>query len=281
MLRQTLVYYICTYHNKHHCLWLKSLWAFAVHPKKSLERFLTPILFLFLLCLTTPGLANPWRELAAGIEYTDLGATLFAPWAHVHVFRIDLKNNQLNLVMASDLSQPHASADEFAHHSKALITVNGGFFDHNYRPLGLRISNHNQHNQLKRISWWGVFYIKNQKPHISSHHQFKSNQHIDFALQSGPRLLIDGLIPSLKAGRAERSALGIAPDGRVILLVTDNAPMTTTALAKLMRFPPLNCKEALNLDGGSSSQLYAHINSFNINVHGFSNVSDAIIVKPR
>ena len=263
MLRQPIAYYI------------------SARPTKPLKQLLLPILFLFLLFSTTPGTADTWRELAPGVEYTDLGTTLLAPWAHVHVFRIDLKNNQLDMVMANDLSQPHASADEFAHYSKALITVNGGFFDHNYRPLGLRISNHNQHNRLKRISWWGIFYIKNQKAHISSLHQFKTSQHIDFALQSGPRLLIDGHIPSLKAGRAERSALGIASDGRIILLVTDNAPMTTTTLAELMLFSPLHCKEALNLDGGSSSQLYARINSFNINVHGFSNVSDAIIVKPR
>ena len=74
--------------------------------------------------------------------------------------------------------------------------------------------------------------------------------------------------------------MGISPDGRVIILVTENAPMTTTALAELFRSPPLNCKEALNLDGGSSSQLYADIGSLQLNVHGFSNVSDAIVVKP-
>jgi exopolysaccharide biosynthesis protein len=55
--------------------------------------------------------------------------------------------------------------------------------------------------------------------------------------------------------------------------------MTTKTLAKMMRSPPLSCTDAINLDGGSSSQLFAHINSFHLNVHGFSNVSDAIIVK--
>jgi uncharacterized protein YigE (DUF2233 family) len=238
-------------------------------------------LLLFLLFSTTAAIANNWRELTPGIEYIDLGANLLTPWSHVHVFRIDLKKNQLDLVMANFLSQPHASADEFAHFSKALLTINGGFFDHDHHPLGLRISNQQQYNPLKRISWWGVFFIKNKKARISGPHQFTDNQPVDFAVQSGPRLLINGHIPALKPGRAERSALGISPDGRVIILVTDNTPMTTTALAELMKFPPLNCKNALNLDGGSSSQLHANIDSFQLNVHGFSNVSDAIVVKPR
>ena len=51
--------------------------------------------------------------------------------------------------------------------------------------------------------------------------------------------------------------------------------MTTRELAKMLKAPPLSCIDAINLDGGSSSQLFAHINSFRLNVHGFSNISDA------
>ena len=240
------------------------------------------VVLLFLLFSPTSVMAENWRKLTPGIEYLDLGANLLSPWSHVHVFRIDLKHNRLDLVMANFLSQPHASADEFAQYSKALLTINGGFFDQNHHPLGLRIGNQQQYSPLKHISWWGIFYIKDQKPYISGLPQFKDNhQSIDFAVQSGPRLLINGHIPTLKPGRAERSALGISSDGRIIILVTDNTPITTTALAELMQFPPLNCKNALNLDGGSSSQLHADIDSFQLNVHGFSNVSDAIVVKPR
>ena len=242
---------------------------------------LTPAVFLFLLFSTLPALAENWLKSAPGIEYMDLGTNLLTPWSHIHVFRIDLEDNQLELVMANALSQPHASTEEFAHHSKALLAINGGFFDRDYHPLGLRISNQHQHSPLKRISWWGVFYTKNQKPYLSSVRQYDNSQQADFAVQSGPRLLINGRIPSLKIGRAERSALGISADGHVIILVTENNPLTTTALAELMRSPPLNCKDALNLDGGNSSQLYAQMDSFNLNVHGFSNVSDAIIVRPR
>lgn len=226
-------------------------------------------------------MASHWRAIAPGIDYIDQDLHALSPWSHVHVFRVDLKTNQLDLMLANAFSQTHASISQFAHHSKALITINGGFFDHNYHPLGLRISQQQQYSPLKRISWWGVFYIKDQKPHLSNLLHYAHDPNIDFAIQSGPRLIINGRIPLLKTGLAERSALGITHDGRIILLVTENSPMTTSQLAKLMKSHPLDCYQALNLDGGSSSQLYAHLHAFNLNVHGFAKVSDAIMVRPR
>ena len=258
MLRQTIAYY--------------------TKPFKSALKLALPV---FLLFCTSSTIAHNWRELAPGVEYIDLSEKLLTPWSHVHVFRISLKKNQMDIVLANVLSQQQASVDEIAHFSKALITINGGFFDHNYQPLGLRVSHQHQHSPLKRISWWGIFYIENQKPYLSNVQQFQNTKQLDFAIQSGPRLLINGHIPHLKAGRDERSALGISNDDQVIILITDNAPLTTTAVAKLMKSPPLNCKEALNLDGGSSSQISANVGPFKLNVHGFSNISDAIIVKPR
>ncbi|MBA2655493.1 MAG: phosphodiester glycosidase family protein [Tatlockia sp.] len=222
---------------------------------------------------------SSWRTLAPGIEYQDLDSSFLTPWSHVHVFRINLKENKLSLVSAKDLAREHASIEEYAEFSKALIAVNGGFFDSNYKPLGLRIYDKHQKNPAKNISWWGVFYVKEQKPHLLSFSQYTPDRQIEFAIQSGPRLLINNRIPPLKPGRAERSALGITHDGRVIILVTDNMPLSTTELAQLMKAQPLNCENALNLDGGSSSQLRAHLNSFQLDVHGFSNVSDAVIVK--
>jgi len=231
--------------------------------------------------LISTACANNWQKLAAGIEYKDLGSSLLSPWSHIHVFRIDLKANQLDLVTARDLSKNLASVTEFGFHSHALLSINGGFFDQKYQPLGLRIGHGKQHNPLKQISWWGIFYIKNQKAHISNHYHYTSDKQIDFAIQSGPRLIVDGKLLTLREGFAERSALGITQDGHVIILVTENAPITTTMLAKLMQSPAIDCTNALNLDGGGSSQLYAHMDSFKMNVHGFSNVSDAIIVKPK
>lgn len=245
------------------------------------KTFLYSLLIIMLQVFMPEAFANSWLKLAPGIEYQDLSSTLFTRWSHIHVFRINLSENQINLIMAGDLSHKQASAHEFARHSHALIAINGGFFDKDYHPLGLRISNQHQHNPLKKISWWGIFYIKNKTAHLSSLEAYKNDLNVDFAVQTGPRLLVNGKILSLKPGFAERSALGITPDGRVIILVTENTPMSTTSLASLLKTPPLNCIDALNLDGGSSSQLYAHFGTIKINAPSYSNVTDGIVVRAR
>ena len=69
------------------------------------------------------------------------------------------------------------------------------------------------------------------------------------------------------------------------MLVTDKAPMSTTALATIMRNSEqkdgLACYYALNLDGGTSSQLYADIGDVKLDRIGLSTISDALLVLPR
>ena len=232
---------------------------------------------LLLFFITVPAFPAHWRTLAPGVEYIDLNALYLTPWSHIHAFRIDPTRRTLSAIVATSLKKPNASVHEFAEHAHALIAINGGFFDKNSHPLGLRITHQSQLSPLKNISWWGVFYIQDQKPHLASMNHYQQQKNIDFAIQSGPRLLVNGHIPSLKPGKDERSALGITKDGKIILIITENTPITTTFLAQLMQKEPLSCKQALNLDGGSSSQLHADVGSFQLDVPGFSNISDAVV----
>ena len=98
-----------------------------------------------LLCLVlivlfiSPAQANPWETIAPGVEYRDVGVNLLTPWSHVHVFRIDLTKNKLDLITAKEIHRSQASVDQFAHRAQALIAINGGFFDKNLRQLKLRV----------------------------------------------------------------------------------------------------------------------------------------------
>lgn len=224
--------------------------------------------------------SSNWQTLAPGIEYQDLTYATPTPWSHMHAFRINLAKNHLSLATARSLGYQAASANTYAQATQAFIAINGGFFDNQFRPLGLRIHHRKQINPLKMISWWGIFYVHAGRAHIVPPREFFANSHIDFAIQSGPRLLNHGqILARLKPGIAERTALGITSKGEVIILVTDRAPMSTRELAQRLKAFPLNCKEALNLDGGSSSQLAVRIGSFQLDSHGLSKVSDAVLVK--
>lgn len=246
---------------------------------KALKNIIKAKIIFVLLGISIFTYASDWEKLAPGIEYSDVSDNSIINIRHIHAFRIDLKNHKLQLSFAKNLHEEPAVVENYAEQNSALLAINGGFFDKAFHPLGLRISNNKQFNPIKYISWWGVFYISKNQAFISNARGFNKNQLIDFAVQSGPRLIIENKIPSLKPGYAERSALGITKSGKVIILVTQNNPLTTTDLAHLMQSKPLNCVNALNLDGGSSTQLYAKINDFKLNILGFSEVSDAILVK--
>ena len=238
------------------------------------------LFFLMVILLAPIQSIAAWRSLAPGIDYLKINAITFSRWSHIHVFRINPQLNQLDLVMATDLGKNQASIKDFAEKSHALIAVNGGFFDQQGKPLGLRIRHSQQRHPLKPISWWGVFYVKNQKPQIVAGTN-KVPADVEFAVQAGPRLIINDKIPRLKPGYAERTALGVDTAGNILLVITENTPMTTTELAERMHTQPIKCTQALNLDGGSSTQLYAELHGFNLFEPGFANISDSLVVTAR
>jgi len=229
--------------------------------------------------------STAWQELAPGIAYHKISLTKPIISSAVHAFKIDLSRYQLRIAQAKTFNRLTMSTAQFAQQSKAVLAVNGGFFTPFNVPLGLRIDNGKVLNPLRKISWWGVFYINKSKPHISSLKRFRMHKKIQFAIQAGPRLLVNGHIPKLKPGQDNRTALCINRAGKVILIVTEHWPTTTTEFAKLIRKPlnknGLGCYQALNLDGGSSSQIYANINAFNLEIAHLSLVTDAVVVTTK
>lgn len=251
-----------------------------------MKRRLLYVALLLCFSATSSSLAaTVWQTLAPGLEYTQLYPEMFDSSAQLHAFRIDLQHYQLRSTLENSVKLAAADVREFATQHNALVAVNGGFFTTELKPLGLRISAGKILNAERAISWWGVFLIRNNKPEIIAKKLYHWSANIDFAIQSGPRLIVNGIIPKLKAEINERTALCINRNNQVIIMATHRAPMSTTQLAELIRQPEshdgLDCYNALNLDGGSSTQLYAQINEFSLNLTNFKVVSDAVVVVPR
>jgi uncharacterized protein YigE (DUF2233 family) len=242
-------------------------------------------LFLLLSWLNPVfGAGTEWHAFSSGVEYTRIPLSSVPSYGQLHAFRIDLNHYQLESLLAKEIQKPAYSVEEAAKTSDALIAINGGFFTPDYQPLGLRISSHKVRNPFKNTRWWGIFLIDDHGPQVISAEKYSPNDRVSFAIQAGPRLLINGQIPALKAGYAERSALCITADKKVIILATENASISTRTLAELIKRAEqehgLGCVNALNLDGGTSSQLYAQIGEFWLNIPNYRAVSDVIIVKP-
>jgi uncharacterized protein YigE (DUF2233 family) len=239
---------------------------------------------IFILCL---GLllhqtcfAN-WKFLEPGIAYQDLAPSLIHDWSHLHAFKIDLKRYELKLVQKQETEKTFPTIFQYAAIHHASLAFNGGFFDEKQHPLGLRISTFHHLNSFKNISWWGVFYIENQHAFIRAAKAFRRNEKIEFAIQSGPRLLINGVSPSLHPGYAERTALCVLANQEIVVIISQYYPLSLKQLADILKAPPLQCKDALNLDGGSSTQFLAKFPRFYRHMPGLASVADAITVIQR
>lgn len=217
---------------------------------------------------------TPWQTLAPGLEYT----TIDLDQGKLHAFKIDLKQNRLALLSPS---QP-SNIKDVVLQNHALLAVNGGFFTPEGKPLGLRLNEGKMLSPLKSISWWGVFYLRNNIPQMSSANAFKLSNDIDFAVQAGPRLLVNKNIPHLKDGMGNRTAIGYNENNDVIIAVSEDAQLTTMQLAQILsrseKNRGLGCVFALNLDGGSSSQVYAKVGDFVLDAPSFRAVADGVAV---
>lgn len=143
---------------------------------------------------------------------------------------------------------------------QALAVINGGYFDRQNHPLGLVIADGTKVNPLHKADW-GVFYVRDGEPHLVHTRDFRGERGVTQALQCGPRLVTGGHPTKLKPSLSEpRSAVGLDEQGRIVFAaVSPGLPLS--AFAALLAAPTseggLALTEALNLDGGPSTQLWA------------------------
>jgi len=101
---------------------------------------------------------------------------------------------------------------------------------------------------------------------------------MEIALQVGPRLVVHGKTLKFKPSLARRSGIGIRQDGNILVVATEKE-LTMEEFAKL--FLELDCPDALNLDGGGSTQLNVQHNGFKLDIPGPSLITNALTVFPR
>lgn len=247
-----------------------------------MKRFFYYSLLLISFISSTAIAQTQWQTLADGLDYTYLPIKDRVAQSRIHAFKIDLNDYNLDLAFAADHKRQATTIKRLAQNNEALLALNGGFFTPENEVIGLRIRQDEVYSPMQNTSWWGIFFIADGKPKIVAQSRYKNRKNISTAIQAGPRLIINGNIPKLKPGIADRSAVCINSAGKVILIITEQAAMSTTALAEYIQGNEVNdglgCYNALNLDGGHSSQLYAAIGDFRLNINGFSSITDALIV---
>lgn len=144
---------------------------------------------------------------------------------------------------------------------RLVFAVNGGMYHKDLNPVGLYAENGNVVSQLNLEDGEGNFFLKpngifaltNMGPQVMDSRVWPVNPgfHVDYATQSGPMLVIEGLIhPLFKADSPNlniRSGVGVSPDGRVHFVLSKN-PVRFYDLALFFK-DNLQCANALYLDG--------------------------------
>jgi len=253
----------------------------AMLPQILTRCFFIVFSLLCLSCCQGDNAKPQWHQLTNGLAYKQFAALDLPLTGRIYTFRINPKRYRFYIVA---LSGQHWIANTTAtalQEKNGVIAINGGFFDRSLQPLGLRISQGKTYNAIKQVSWWGIFYLTKQgRAKIVRTQQFKWRSTIDFAIQAGPRLLINRHIPPLKTHIAERTAICITANQQIILAVTDAYPISLRQLAEFLR-QRVGCVDALNLDGGHSSQMTAKVGNFRATVAGVARLADAIVVAKR
>lgn len=167
------------------------------------------------------------------------------------------------------------SIKEVHQQQKSRLTLNGGFYDESFQPMGyLTSEGKNLSTGLKSNLLNGVFTIDNlHQPKLYSYTDFKKLTpeelaKLDFALQTGPILLDQNsqikVDPQNKI-KANRSMIGIDKDNNLIVIIMrqtlfdQEKEITLFDLATILQnqteFKDLGLHSTINLDGGPSTGL--------------------------
>jgi exopolysaccharide biosynthesis protein len=179
------------------------------------------------------------------------------------------------------------SLGEMMRHEKCLAGVNGGYFNENFEPLGLRIANGQMIAPLQRARLiTGVLVASPRGVQIVRSREFSRRLGVRVAIQCGPFLVdrdqhIGGLNDSHLARRtfaattsSSRALVGVCSE---VSLAEFAKILATTSLSA-----DLKIERALNLDGGSSSGFwFARENGSAFSISERKSVRDFVGIVPK
>ena len=246
------------------------------------------VLYLLPVILTlSGGIAMPmkaevsrFRAVAPGIEHVTFqvqpgGAEPFSG----HAFKIDLGVAELRLVSAGGPSS-RRTVEEIVAPYTAVVATNASFFDKEGRAMGLAVDEGRLIARGKRQSW-GALVVDDKKARIVLGAEVNDSLAHRLVVQGLPRLVVGGKVQRLKPQLAERTA--VCAEGSAVMLVV-STKAETTAFARFLADSPdkggLGCLDALNLDGGPSTQLVVKLPALALSLPRGWGVPNALVVAP-
>jgi hypothetical protein len=196
-----------------------------------------------------------------------------------HAFKIDLDGAELRLIPAGGPSSKQ-TVEQIVAPFPAAVAVNASFFDNEGRAMGLAVDAGRLMGGGKRQGW-GALVVSGANVRIVLGSDIPDHRAHRLIVQGIPRLVVGGKVQRLKPQLAERTAVCAA--GSIVTLVV-STKAETTAFARFLADSPetggLGCVDALNLDGGPSTQLVVKLPTLTLSLSGGWGVPNALVAVP-
>ena len=166
-----------------------------------------------------------------------------------------------------------------------LAAVNGGYFDPEYRPIGLLIVDGTIIAPLlKARLLTGVLGTFAKKVQIARISEFSLTQKPDAAVECGPMVVDLGKsvrgLESTKAAR--RTFVAVGGDKAALGFCSDVTLADLSSILAIAAIPEFKIQRALNLDGGSSSAFwFKRANGSVFSISEQKTVRDFVAIVPR
>jgi phosphodiester glycosidase len=170
---------------------------------------------------------------------------------------------------------------------RCVCGVNGGYFDTEFKPIGLRVADASTFSPLRRARLiTGILLQSDRGIDVVRVSEFSGAKKIIAAIQAGP-FLVEGSkrIRGLNNSQvARRTFAGIGTNDRAFLGVCSDVSLAE--LANILATAPIaansKIRRAMNLDGGSSSAFwFAREDGSTFSIPGQKPVRDFVGVLPK
>jgi len=157
-------------------------------------------------------------------------------------------------------SEPRRDLDEIMARGNFLAGVNGGYFDPEYNPIGLLVSDGALIAPLQKARLLsGLLSATGKKVQIFRIAEFSVTQKPDAAVECGPMVLDLGQsVRGLESSKlARRTFAAVSSEDKVALgFCSDVTLADLSNILAIVTIPDFKMQRALNLDGGSSSAFW-------------------------
>jgi len=236
------------------------------------------LLFLLFFCALGYGAwrwrrvgTSHWENLGNGLEVRRYQVLSGGSRIAIIAFRVPASHVHL---AGKDL----LFAESWRVKAKARVAVNGGYFDTAYKAIGLRMAR-GRVLSPPAASNWPVFWICKGTPHIGPVADWSAGGRASDAVQCGPRLVWDGQVQPVKAQWARRTGIGIDARGRVVVAIAEEPMLFSDWAGAWADSNGLNCRDAMNLDGGGSTQMSVDAGGQRETLEGLWPVPDSVVIR--